>query len=467
MSNFFKLYHDYTKTTEPPPNFHAWSAISVISALLGKKAHIPQGHFTVFPNLYVILVGTPGTRKSTAMNIAKRFVRLVPEVPIAPDSATRESLIDDMARNKVLAHEGHKEISYWQASSFGTELEQFLGGTHINRNMVGFLTAIWDEPTFKERTRKGGEVIIHNPYFSMLSCCTPSWVSTKLQENVISDGFSRRAIFALEEEKNCENDWPETSPEQLDALAKIRAEVDRIFKITGSFVLTKEARAIHKAEYALMDKQAKNYSDKVQSYFSSKHILALKIATCLSAGVDSSRIISSNVIRAAYDFLGQSERVLDLVFSSVGRNPLKGISERALNIIRSHGEKGMTIAEYTKACYADMNSIEIRETWDMLTSINAITPVNLRSAQDSPRMKAVVANPLPPAKNLLELTSRLQNPQETKMADSQAFSLASHLAPETVQLLTRQAQKKIETDAGLLLKGMQTQDEPVQERLSS
>ena len=75
--DIFALYQDFTKRTEPPPNYHAWSLIGAISALLGKKCYIPQGHFTVFPNLYIVLVGQAAMRKSTALNIAKNFVRKV------------------------------------------------------------------------------------------------------------------------------------------------------------------------------------------------------------------------------------------------------------------------------------------------------------------------------------------------------------------------------------------------------
>jgi hypothetical protein len=198
VPNFFELYARYTDRTEPPPNFHAWSAVGAISALLGKKCQIPQGHWTIFPNLYIVLVGSPGTRKSTAMNIAKKLVRLVSEIPIAAESTSREALIDFMATSRVMCTSNGADISYWQASSFGTELEQFLGGKHINQAMVGFLTAIWDESIFVEQTRKGGTVTINNPYFTMLGCCTPGWVTEKLKNDVITDGFSRRVIFALE-----------------------------------------------------------------------------------------------------------------------------------------------------------------------------------------------------------------------------------------------------------------------------
>ncbi len=453
MSNFFAFYDDYVKSTEPPPNFHAWSAMGAISALLGKKCFIPQGHFTVFPNLYIVLVGDPGTRKSTAMNIAKRLVRLVPQVPIAPESSSREAMIDSMADSKVVATMNNKDVSYWQNSAFATEMQEFLGGKHINQAMVGFLTAIWDEPIFKERTRKGGEVIIHNPYFSLLGCCTPEWMNTKLKQDVITDGFSRRTIFALESELNTLNPWPESTPEQIENLAKLEIEVNRIFDITGLFTLTKEAREYYDYRYIHTREESKNFSPKVQNYFSSKHILALKLGMCLSAGIDSRRVISSEVIKLAFKFLEQSERSLDAVFSGVGRNELKAHADRIYARIADAGSKGITQRELLATSYDDVNMIEFNEILEILQKQGRVHVSTGATSQDALTLKATALAKPAPAVPLLKLARRLTSSSEQTLGDSSAFSIARHLDPITERLLTHQKERKDQTASGLLLKG--------------
>lgn len=458
MPNFFSFYEDYVKDTEPPPNFHAWSAISAISAFLGKKCYIPQGHFTVFPNLYVVLVGDPGTRKSTAMNIAKKLVRLIPEVPIAPESSTREALIDDMANNKVVASLHNRDVSYWQSSAFVTEMQEFLGGKHINQSMVGFLTAIWDEPVFKERTRKGGEVVIHNPYFSMLGCCTPEWMNTKLKQDVITDGFSRRTIFALESELNCLNPWPASTPDQIENLAKMEIEARRIFDISGTFDMTKPAREYYDEKYRSTREEAKKFSEKVQNYFTSKHILALKIAMCLSAGVSSHRIISSQIIKLAFKFLEQSERSLDQVFSGVGRNELKAHADKVYSRICEAGENGLTERELLASSYDDVNMMEFKEILETLQRQGKITSRYGATAQDELRLTAVKTAKLLPVAPLLKLAGQLSPGSEPLSGETTSFDIARHLDPITERLLAHQKQKKDETAAGKLLKGKPAQD---------
>jgi hypothetical protein len=350
MPNYFSLYSAFVKNSEPPAVFHSWSSIAAISALLGKKCFVPQGHFTVFPHLYIVLVGDAGSRKTTAMDVARKLVEMVETVPIAPDSATRESLIDEMSNSKVVAELNGRDISYWQSSAFVSELQEFLGGRHINQAMVGFLTAIWDRDIFKERTRKGGQVVIHNPYFTMLGCCTTSWMNEKLKQDIISDGFSRRTIFALGAEPSAAIPWPVSTEAELIIKTQLAQEVKRIHNIRGQFKITKKALEIYCEFYMQMRDEGKQYSDKVQSYFSSKHVLLLKVCMCISAGVSSNMTIDSGILKAGLKFLKSSEKHLDEVFSGVGRNELKSQADKIEKRIAAC-DGGITRAELLITSY--------------------------------------------------------------------------------------------------------------------
>src|SRR5690606_33631063 len=354
-----------------------------------------------------------------------------------------ESLIDSMSKNKVIAELHGKDISYWQASAFVSELEQFLGGRHINQSMVGFLTAIWDRNIFKERTRRGGEVIIHNPYFSMVGCCTPNWMNDKLKQDVVSDGFTRRTIFCLEHELACMNPWPKSKPNHFEMLSRLTAEAQRIFQVRGGFDVTKEAFDLFCNRYLHMRDEAKNFSPKLENYFSSKHILVLKTAICLSAGVDSSRLIDSTIMSTAFKFLDYTERNLDNIFSGVGRNELKAYADEVLRQLNKN--PGQTKADLMRLSFDNLKSVEFDEIIEYLTKTNQITVQPGQTVQVLPVFRATEVKKLLPAENLLELASQLRPSQERKMEDSAAFEVARHLAPATVQHLTDLAERKART----------------------
>lgn len=71
---YFDVYNEYTKDSECPRFYHRWGAISSLAAFLGRDCWFQFGHFNIYPNMYVKLIGSPGTRKSTAIKIAKQIV---------------------------------------------------------------------------------------------------------------------------------------------------------------------------------------------------------------------------------------------------------------------------------------------------------------------------------------------------------------------------------------------------------
>jgi hypothetical protein len=448
MSNFLSLYHDYVKETEPPPNFHAWSAIGALSALLGKKCFIPQGDFTVHPETYIILVGDPGIKKSTAMGIAKSLVKSVETVKLASDCGSREGLMDEMSRNKVEC-----KIPYWQSAIFVDEVGDLLGGDHLDQSMVRFLTTIWGQTLYREVTRKGGQVTIHNPYLTLLGCCPTKWINTKLSQDVVTDGLTRRTIFVLETKRNKLNPWPIRTSERERVLGLLRQEAARIHQIEGIFTLSQEAFNFYCSTYYKIQQTIDEQEPKTQSYFSSKHVLILKLCMCLSAAVDSTKMVSKQMVEFSCIFLEQSERNFPDIFASVGRNVLKGYSEKILNKIKAAGKGGLTRSSITKQFYEDLSAAELDEVLKMILDTHQATLTPVGTAQGEPVYRAVATDPLPPAVDLLELTRLLEPCEEGPMTNERTTLQIHPLDPVTVQLLTRQEHYRQQTGSGILLKG--------------
>jgi hypothetical protein len=91
LNEYLKMVED----TESPRIFHIWSAVFAMSAALGRRSWLPFGTFDIFPNQYVLLVGTPGTRKSTAANLSKKLLKNSTGTRFAPSDTggQRQGLI--------------------------------------------------------------------------------------------------------------------------------------------------------------------------------------------------------------------------------------------------------------------------------------------------------------------------------------------------------------------------------------
>jgi hypothetical protein len=457
VPNFFDLYGRYTKTTEPPPNFHAWSALGAISALLGKKCFIPQGTFTVYPNLYIILVGSAGSRKSTAKDVAREIVGNIDSVPLAPESSSREALIDDMAESKVGATIDGKDYSYWQSAAFVDEMQQFLGGKHLNQGMVGFLTAIWSSNNFKERTRKSGKVVIPNPYFSLLGCCTTTWVAENLKAEILTDGFARRAIFVYEDELNCLNAWPVTTPDMATTKAELIQEAHRIARIQGQFGFTVEAMSLWHRRYKELREEAKHHSEKLQNYFSTKHILAQKISMCISAATRSDRLVDCACLSLAFSFLNESEKSLDTIFSGVGQNRLKAAQDRVLNKIIEAGTEGVPRSDLLKRFYDDLTMQEFTEVCQALIEMNLVE-FGIPDGGGQPVFRVAKLEKRSRAVNLLELAGRITPSAEACSSECEVSVVPHRTDPEAVRTAKHLEQRKVDLGNGILLRRTHSSD---------
>src|SRR5258706_8486709 len=103
LEDWLESYLEYTDSSEPPTTFHIWCALATIAGALQRRVYLQQGlERTIYPNLYVILIGPSGrTRKGVALGIAKELLGTVQTISISPESSSgREALIMAMKRAK-------------------------------------------------------------------------------------------------------------------------------------------------------------------------------------------------------------------------------------------------------------------------------------------------------------------------------------------------------------------------------
>jgi len=96
VTTIFDKYFEYTKDTEPPLVFHRWSLLTCMGAALGRQFKLPFGEFNIHPNMYIMLVGDPGTRKSTAIKIAKKVLASSGYDKFAAERTSKEKFLLDL-----------------------------------------------------------------------------------------------------------------------------------------------------------------------------------------------------------------------------------------------------------------------------------------------------------------------------------------------------------------------------------
>ena len=131
-------YVEYTKEQESPKAFNLMTGFAVLSSAVGRNIWLPRIKYTIFPNLYVILIAASAKcRKSVAVGIGKKLLLSMKKPPmIFAQKLTPEALID-----AIVASEIDKQCF---GLIFSDELSVFLSADAMKRGIIPVLTSFYD-----------------------------------------------------------------------------------------------------------------------------------------------------------------------------------------------------------------------------------------------------------------------------------------------------------------------------------
>jgi hypothetical protein len=230
--DFFKEYFRYIGESESPSIYHRWTAISIIGALLGRNVWLPFGKGEIYPNQYIMLMGSAGARKGTAMSPGGKLLRAAGYETFAADSVSKEMFLADMGKKdnsdidldlETLVSDNPTEC-YVMAEEFN----DFIGQGDLP--FVTRLTKLWDCPAeFRHPKLHGKSVHIYKPTVSILGANTQQNFSMAIPPEAIGNGFCSRFLFIHSEPTGKLITFPEDDDkEKRDAL------VERLKKIRAS-----------------------------------------------------------------------------------------------------------------------------------------------------------------------------------------------------------------------------------------
>lgn len=224
-------YLNYVTETEAPEVFHRWSIVSTIGAMLGKNFYFEHGFLKINPNLYVMLMGSPGVRKSSAIKGVRKLAQAAGYEHVAHDRTSKEKFLADLAgladdaflegaKDKVVdlnvmdAIFGDEELTDVSRECYITadEFNNFLGAGNLE--FASILGDLWDfEGVYTSRTKNSKSLEIHNPIVSILGGNTPTGFATAFPPEVIGQGFLSRLILVHGEPTGKKIAFPEAPNE--------------------------------------------------------------------------------------------------------------------------------------------------------------------------------------------------------------------------------------------------------------
>lgn len=334
--DFFTRFVQYTRGTEVPAFFYRHASIAGLGAWIGKDVHVKFGSQKVYLNMYTLLMGEPGTKKSTAIKTMKRVMKAAHYSKFSAEKTSKEKFLLDLSG---MEEEGEEDVNgFLDAGIYGEDetREVFIAADEFNDffgnnilDFVSLLGVLWDyDGVYENKIKNGQSVKIQDPYVSILGGTTPTTFSNTFPQEVIGQGFFSRVLAVYAKPTGKRITWPyepteEETTELLEHLRRIKTHCH------GQLTFTPEA-------YALIDTIYQNWKEvddvRFASYSNRRHTHFLKmvglhtIARCKMV-VEASDVIYANTI------LHHTETQMPKAYGEFGQSRNSALSHKVLQYL--------------------------------------------------------------------------------------------------------------------------------------
>ena len=344
LDDWLTRYLQYTQHSEPPTSYHTWCGLSLLAGTLQRRVFLRMGFETLYPNLYIVLVGPAGrSRKGVALGIAKDLLKKVPGISLAPESTSgREAIIQALKRARANQDLEDGRVKYHcSLTAISEELSVFLG--QGDTKLLANLTNWYDcQDDWAYETIGRGLDSLQGLCFNFLGGTAPEWIQSMLPSEAIGGGFTSRVIFIVEENKGKTVPEHDLTEEEKMLAEFLTQDLERIAQLNGQFQFTPESKQayvdwymesdklIRVGKYPVNDPRFAAYCDRRQT-----HLRKIMMLFSVSRG-DSLELTVEDFHRAV-DALIKAEAKMARTFGGLGRARFGDATQKIEDFIRLMG----------------------------------------------------------------------------------------------------------------------------------
>lgn len=374
--DFINLYLSYTSKTECPTFFHRWAAISSLAAYLGRSLFFKHGHFTLYPNLYTMLIGSPGTKKSSAIKIGAKLLKQTGYNTFAAKKTRQEKFLLDLAEQSERANAVKMgdtagfdildtnlwgdEVSIDEASNYSSypPAECFIAADEFNNfigignlDFVSILGELWDyEGVYDYKLKNSKSVFIPDPTINILGGNTSTGFSQAFSTESIGQGFFSRLLLIYGEPSGVKYTFPPAPDLQIQAqLVALLKQIKE--SLVGEVAMDSEAMKLLDSIY----KQWPGIDDiRFEHYANRRLTHLLKLCMVVSAS-RISKVISKKDVIYANTILTFTEHLMPKALGEFGKARNSDISHKVMTAIEAT-DTPLTLQAIWKIVHTDLEN---------------------------------------------------------------------------------------------------------------
>lgn len=374
-------YIKYTSGGEVPVVFNRWAMIGGIAATLERNVFYPFGYGHIFPNMYLMLLGSSGTKKSTTIKLVKKLMQQSGYETFAPERTTKEKFMldlaaqsttgmdaDDILSQNLFGDSGVDESTVTPCMIAADEANDFFGVNNLE--FLSILGSLWDwDGKYENRTKSDNKVIIPNPTLTILSGNTPTNFATAFPPTIFGQGFFSR-ILLIHGEPNG-NKVPRPKPPDPEDTRHIIESLSRIRReCVGEIKFSASADSLIDAIYL-------NYKTpddpRFESYGNRRQTHLIKLIMSVAAS-HYTTFVNEEIVLEANTILSFAEALMPRALGGFGAAKDAEVVHKVLTLVRK-SDKAVTAPEIWEHIHRDLSRAS--EFQDILTRLQHANQIQI------------------------------------------------------------------------------------------
>lgn len=386
-------YARHASGNEAHIRWHWWCGLTVLAAALKRNVYYDGRAFTVWPNMYVMIVEQAASKKTTAINIAKSVVKRMNKLMIdkerdpweliglAPESGSLASFIKEIQSLPMASKDalGNDVQGTSPANAFvvlDDLVTLFSKSSWQPEKWVESLTSWWDyKGDWRDSTLSKGNIVLRDPAISFLGGTTTEWLRDSVTSAMIGGGFISRCMYIVQppEPKQLSDYYPEallidpvTELQLAERLLPLTCMKPRLFHIDDTW------RTWYRAWYMdyMPSIEQRHPDKKLRAYYGRRSTTIVKLAMLLAVS-EGKFIGNSTHLELADKIMAREEIGLEASFAGVGATKDAQLMDEIVAHLKARGTTGHS--ELMNTFYRKVGSSKrFKEIMESLLERNAV-----------------------------------------------------------------------------------------------
>lgn len=346
LPDFISGFCKFAETYNTTPHFAQATAVWMVGTVVTRAVAMRSRGNSLSPNMFIQLVGGPGTGKSQAITAGRSILlKAVNGLSLIPASVTRAGMEDYMVGNlqQRRTPDGQLLLSN-ECIGLSEEMQGILPDQDLGH--LTLYNILYDLPQLHiAQTRTHGEVRLEAPYCSILTGAQPAFLALSIPEGAWGMGFMSRSMMIFDQPRERRSMF-----EFQDVDNKLKADLIHDLKtiatLCGWVQWSKEAVALYHEWWVRHGGQPVPTAKRLaMGYNSRREIHFAKLAMVMSLSRSDELIVQLEDVQEAITFLITVEDRMKFVFNEMASTGSMIAIEEAIDMVRAATAEGKAVDE--------------------------------------------------------------------------------------------------------------------------